>query len=177
MVGKHPAHFLHPGNQQHIAQENHHPDKSLNEIYPQVAGNPPVKQAADDHGKQEKEHNGQPQTHKHGNAHNGLLEGFVSQLLFQPPVKLGGLLLHFLRSQVRRAEKRLNAHHLGVEKVENTPDKGKIFPGFRRIFLSGHGLDVKIFLGAHNDGILVRAPHHNALDESLTADGGFEFFL
>ena len=96
VVGKHPLHLLHPGNEEHIGEENHHADKPFHQIEGQIIVNPAVKEAADDHGQQEEQQNGQPQAHGDGDAHHGLLEFLIPQLFFQPLVKFGWLLLHFL---------------------------------------------------------------------------------
>ena len=96
VVGEHPLHLLHPGNQEHIGKENHHADDALHQIQGKVTIQPAVKKTSDDHGQQEKQQDGQAKAHSHGNPHHGLLEFLVSQLFFQPPVKFGRLLLHFL---------------------------------------------------------------------------------
>ena len=129
VVGEHPAHFLHSGNQKHIPQENHHTNQAFQQIQNQNAGNGLVKEGGNRHGQQEKQRNGQAQAHSHRNADQRLLKALAAQLLFQPQVKLSGLLLHLLRSQVRGAHQRLDANHLGIEEIENAPDKGEIFPG------------------------------------------------
>ena len=44
VVGEHPAHFLHSGNQKHIPQENHHTNQAFQQIQNQNAGNGLVKE-------------------------------------------------------------------------------------------------------------------------------------
>ena len=102
VVGKHPLHIRHPGHQNHIGHEDHHADDALHQIQKQRTGNDFVKKSANDHGQQEKQADGKQQSHGHGNADDGLLESFASQLLFQPLVKFGRLLLHFVGSQISR---------------------------------------------------------------------------
>ena len=177
VIGKDPAHFLHPGNEDHVGKEDDHSDQAFQQVDSQNAGNDFVKEGGNGHGQQEKQKNGQSQAHGYRNAHNGLLKGLAAQVFFQPQVKFGGLLLHFLRSQIRGPHQRLDANHLGIEKAEDAPEKGPGCNGSGFVQLPVCYLQGQAVLAPDDHGVLFRAPHENALDQGLTADGGFEFFL
>ena len=178
MVGKQAAHILHAGNQIHVQEENSHTDHPLQEVDPQVAGNPPVKQAANDHGKQEEQAHGHSQTQHHGKAHQGLLEALISQLFFQPLVKLGGgLCLSLLRGEVRRPHQSLHPYDVGAKEVIDPPDQGPSQGRMLRRQLPGGHLHREPLLAPDHHSVFVRPPHHNSLNEGLTADHGFKFLL
>ena len=177
VIGKDPAHFLHTGNQQHISDKDDNANRTFDQIQKQCIADNSVQEAADDHGQQEEQQNRQSQSHEYRDTDNRLLEGFITQLLFQPKVKFRRFLRFTIRigGKIGRTHQCLYTGDLGIKEVDCAANKGPAQNGFLLRQLSSHYFDGQLAFGSDHDGILLGTAHHDALDQCLTADHRFEF--
>ena len=127
-------------------------------------------------GEQEHEQaHGQGNAQHHGHTDDELLTLFGAEFLFDPEIELVGLALVFLRGHFCGIGQSLHALGHGVDEIGHAPDEGDAENGVL-VFggLDGLHLGDDAFGTADDDGLLVHAPHKDALDEGLTADGGAE---
>ena len=179
VVGKDPAHLLHPGTQEQVSHEQGNADHALTQVNQKHVFNPVAQEGAYDHGQQEEQADGEAQGHRHGNVDHHLLGLFVGEPFGQPLIQLGGLFfLRFLHihGQVRRAHQRLDARHHGTAEANEAPDQGPGLPGAFFRDLAGRGFGNDALGGTHHQGVQLRAPHHDALDQRLPADHGLKLF-
>ena len=175
VVLEHPVYVLHPGAEYQVAHEDHHLDYALQQVaQPHGQGDNQADQAGDGGGQEDEQHHGKDdaQGHRGGDKKGrGLL---AAQAPVQPKLELGGLLrlLFVLRQEGGREHQRLDAVGQGGTEVEHAPDEGHAQQGVA--ILDEHPvfhLLLQLAVGlAHHHGLLLRAQHHNPLDEGLAAD-------
>ena len=178
VVGKDPAHVLHPGDENHIAQEEEDLQKALHQVAQEVVSMDSRHQAGQERGQEDEE------SHREGNAQHGghvdhqLFHLLAADLILQPLVELGRLGVLLFREEGSRVHQRLNAVDHAAGEVYHAADER---PAQNGIAILGRlqwlGLHHQPFGAAHHNGLLFGALHQNALDERLAADHGFEFFL
>ena len=110
--------------------ENEDTDQTLHQIQHQHIIDPTVKEAADHHRQQEEKTDGKTHTHGNRNTNHSLLKLLITKFLLQPQIKFAGLLLHFLRCQIRGAHQGFDTHNLGIKEIEHTPKKWFTFKRF-----------------------------------------------
>src|SRR5699024_3237970 len=100
-----------------------------------------------------------------------------AQLLVQPLLELGGLLRRqvLLRVEVRGEHQGLHPPVHAVQEGDAAPDQGKpqdrvAVPDQLQLLL----LDHQSLGASDHNGLLLRAPHEDALNQRLSADGGAE---
>ena len=173
VVAEHPAHILLLGAEDQIGQKDGHLDDALNEIV--EGGVLSAEQPGHEGGQQHEQRQRHAQRQQHRHPYQHVLELFCRNVLFQPQVQLGGLGGLVVGEVVRREHQGLDAPDHGVQKGHGPPQDGKAQNGVFvldkcQLLHLGH----KALRGAHHNGLLFRATHEDALNESLSADGGAE---
>ena len=176
VIGKDALHVLHPGNQDHIAHKDRDADHTLDQAADDGIVDPAVKNTAQERRQQEEQTDGKQNAEKHGEGHDRLFQLLTAKLLLQPLLKFGRLRVFLLfREELRRIHERFHTGHHRRSKIHHAADQrpfGDAGALFKRLDLRDEALRP-----AHDDGALVRPLHHDALDQGLTADERFKFFL
>ena len=126
-------------------------------------------------GQNDEEEEGQAHAQDHRHGQDPLHEGLAAELGFDPLFELGGFFLLF-RVELRRPHEGLHAVDQGADEGEHAPDEGQtqgrvlVLDELQFILLD---LQTTLLVADH-DGLLLRAAHHDALDEGLSTDGGAE---
>ena len=177
VVGEHPAHLLGVGAQPQITQENGHLHHTFHHrLDPQRHLGPHQADEAGESGGQQDE-----QAHREGNSQGrrygdedggGLLLGEVGvQPLLQPAGLLVLLLLQPLLGHLGGVHQGLDSVNHGRAEDEHPSHQGQLGKAAAGLNLLGGDIQLPVGL-AHHDGPLLRALHHNALNEGLTTAGG-----
>ena len=159
VVLKDPVYLLHAAAQPHVSHQDDDLDETLNERKPNAGAQQRLQQGRKPGGDKDKQHRrqGHPQHHGHTAQY---LHQVIAQLFLQPLIKFGGLLLHAgLFGALHQAAV---AHHHRIHHVEDAPQKGHIDAAVRQP--GGHTRQE-------------RSPHHNALNQGLSAYGSFLLFV
>ena len=168
-----------PGAEVEVTEEDHQLHHALQQV-PQPHGGirEEVEQAGGEQGGQDDEQrNGEGDPRRHGNADDPLHKPFAAEALFQPLLELGGgLLLLVVRIELRRPHEGLHPLHQGGQEVDHPADERDAQDGVPVLDeLEFLFLDLQLpLLVAHHDGLLLRPPHEDALNECLAANGGAE---
>ena len=180
VVGEDALHILHAGDEDHVNQEDDQAEQTLNQVLPyHSAAGQTLEEIPQLHRQQEEEQKGEAHAQDHRDRDQHGHEFLAAQLAFQPAVELGG---RFLRLLILRHAGLLGGPHQGLDAVVHTAaevdDAANHGPGEKAVLgLERLHLFLQALLGiAHHDGLLFRPAHHDALDQRLTADHGFEFF-
>ena len=156
----------------HEDQENDDAHNALQHIAGEHA--PALRHKAAEKARQQQE-----QRDRQRNADNGrdtedeFIQPLRAELVFHPQLKLGGRHIGFLiLEKGRRIIDGLNAILHGHEQAVSAA-KDRLFPQDRRLMRVLFLDDQLAASLAHDRTGLFRAFHHNALNDGLSADGGF----
>ena len=134
-----------------------------------------VKQPGDKRRQQQKQRDRHTERQDDGDPDHHALELLLGDVRLEPAVELRRLRLLQLGEVVRREHERLDAADHRVHKRDRTADDRPAEDGVLVLdevqFLH---LAHQPLRRAHNDGLLFRPAHEDALDKRLTADGGAE---
>ena len=181
VVLKYPANILHMGTHGQIAHKNHNFQYALRYIAHQHGVRDQRHSATQQGGQQEKQANRHADAQHYCHHYNDRCSLFTAQRLFQPKLKLGGLLGLFLlfREKLGGIHQRLYTLHHGSHKGHHTPHKRQAQQGIfildqLQLTLPNGQLTVGL---THHDGLLLWPAHHDAFDQRLTAAHGLETAL
>ena len=176
MVGKYPPDILHPGYQHQIPHKQTNSQQSICQVPQQHAACPQLHKAGQKSGQQHKKAHRKSHSDHHRKGDHQLLHFFIAQLPVQPLLKPGGLLhAGFLRVVVGREHQGLDALDHAVQERHAAPDQGQaqnrvLIPDELELLLPDHQP-----LGpTDHNGLLLRPPHQNSLDQRLSTNGGTE---
>ena len=159
------------GDEPQIQQKDHNPDHALDQAADHKVQI--VRQQRVEEGRQQHEQSdGQRRAEHNGETENSLLRLLAAQCFFEPEVEFCGLLLLVLGELLRRISDGLHAVHHRADEHGYTAQEGDLC---RRIRLDRLDLVLEASVReAADDGLLLRSPHQNTLDQRLTADAGFK---
>ena len=130
-------------------------------------------EACQESGQEHKEPDGEAHSHHDREPDDQFLHSLIAQLLIQPLLKFRGLPHILLGVVVGREHEGLDALDHAVQECDAPADEGQ---SQDRVAvpdeLEGLLLDDQALGPPDDDTLLFRAPHKDALDEGLSADGG-----
>ena len=170
VVGEEPLHVLHPRAEPEIDQEDDQLYGALDEaaegIPPLEAGYQPGEEGGQEQKQRQREHNAEHRRY----GDDRLLRLLAAQLLLQPEVELGRLLLFLLGQEAGGVGERAHALYHRIGKDNDAADEGPAEHGvlvldeLELLHLLGHAL-----AGAADYGLPVRPAHQYALYQRLAA--------
>ena len=177
VVLKDPVDLLHAAAQPHVSHQDDDLDETLNERKPNAGAQQRLQQGRKPGGDKDKQHRrqGHPQHHGHTAQY---LHQVIAQLFLQPLIKFGGLLLHAgLFGALHQAAV---AHHHRIHHIEDAPQKGHPAGPVRLLPPLVGVPGFHIYAAVRQPGGHARqerSPHHNALNQGLSAYGSFLLFV
>ena len=173
VVGEHALDVLLLRAEDEIGQQ----DEDLHDALDQVVQRRGlrVKQPGDKRRQQQKQRDRHTERQDDGDPDHHALELLLGDVRLEPAVELRRLRLLQLGEVVRREHERLDAADHRVHKRDRTADDRPAEDGVlvldevQLLHLAHQPLR-----RTHNDGLLFRPAHEDALDKRLTADGGAE---
>ena len=175
VVGEEALDIAHVRNELHVGQQDDDLERALGEVAHEKALRQGPAPAHEQRGQEDEQQHRQGDSHHDGQADDELLRLVLGEMLLDPLVELVRLALLLERDEACRIGQRLHAVDERADKNGAAAQEGQAEHG---IFVSGELELVHLFhkalRGTADDGLLFRAAHEDAFDQSLTADGGAE---